>query len=107
MPLRCPDCMNKPARKPQSIAQHSPEIPTADRILRETLLLRLQLCFFLSGAAGLIDEVVWTKMLGQLFGYSSYAVATVIAVCMGGLAIGSALFGHWLRARKNGIASYA
>src|SRR5438874_7403985 len=107
MPLRCPDCMKKPARKPRSNTQHSAEIPAAVRSLRETLLLWLQLCFFLSGAAGLIDEVVWTKTLGQLFGYSSYAVATVIAVFMGGLAIGSALFGRWLRARKNGIASYA
>src|SRR5438874_12836824 len=106
MPLRCPDCMTKPARKPQSIA-HSAEVPAADQALRQTLLLRLQLCFFLSGAAGLIDQVVWTKALGQLFGYSAYAVATVLAVFMGGLALGIAIFAQWRPANRSGIALYA
>jgi len=46
-------------------------------------------CFFFSGAAGLIYEVAWTKSLGLLFGYTVYASATVLAVFMGGLAAGS------------------
>src|SRR5436190_19602373 len=106
MPLRCPDCMKKPARKPRSNTQHSAEIPAAVRSLRETLLLWLQLCFFLSGAAGLIDEVVWTKTLGHSFGYSSYAVAAVIAVVGGGLASGTTLMGSRMRAGKHGSASH-
>src|SRR6266404_128647 len=47
-------------------------------------------CFFLSGAAGLMYEVVWLRMLGLLFGESAYAVTSVIAAFMGGLALGSA-----------------
>jgi spermidine synthase len=52
------------------------------------------LCFFLSGAAGLMDQVVWSKALGLIFGHTAYAVATVLAVFMAGLASGSAWIGR-------------
>ena len=55
----------------------------------------LAVAFLLSGSAGLIHEVVWTRRLGFLFGVSEMAVATVLAAFMGGLAIGS----WWLGAR--------
>ena len=53
----------------------------------------LLVCFFFSGAAGLIDQVVWSKALGLIFGHTAYAVATVLAVFMAGLASGSAWIG--------------
>ena len=52
-------------------------------------------CFFVSGVAGLIYQVAWTKSLGLVFGHTVYAVATVLAVFMGGLAVGSAVLGRW------------
>jgi spermidine synthase len=52
-------------------------------------------CFFLSGATGLIYEVLWARMLGLVFGASTLAVSTVLAAFMGGLALGSALAGRW------------
>jgi len=48
------------------------------------------LCFFLSGAAGLVDEIVWTRMLGLVFGHTAFAVTTVLAAFMAGLALGAA-----------------
>jgi spermidine synthase len=54
----------------------------------------LAVAFLLSGAAGLVHELVWTRLLGLLFGVTEMAVATVLAAFMGGLAIGS-----WLVAR--------
>ncbi|HZR84127.1 MAG TPA: fused MFS/spermidine synthase [Candidatus Binatia bacterium] len=51
--------------------------------------------FVASGAAGLIHEVVWTRLLGHLFGVSSFAISTVLAAYMGGLALGS----WWIGAR--------
>lgn len=48
---------------------------------------------FLSGAAGLSYELVWTRLLGRYFGHSVHAVTTVLAAFMAGLALGSALFG--------------
>lgn len=53
----------------------------------------LYLLFFLSGAAALIYEVTWVRSLSLVFGGSHLAVTTVLAVYMGGLALGSALFG--------------
>jgi spermidine synthase len=51
-------------------------------------------CFFLSGMAGLIYEVVWTRRLTLIFGTTLYSASTVIAIFMGGLAVGSVIFGR-------------
>src|SRR6266542_964047 len=60
-----------------------------------TKILRIvAACFFLSGATGLIYEVLWARMLGLVFGATTLAVSTVLAAFMGGLALGSALAGR-------------
>ncbi|MGH9861357.1 MAG: fused MFS/spermidine synthase [Candidatus Acidiferrales bacterium] len=64
------------------------------------------LCFFLSGAAGLVYQVAWGKALGLVFGNTVYAIATVLAVFMGGLATGSALLGRWSECHANPVALY-
>ncbi len=51
------------------------------------------LLFFLSGVAGLVYEVAWVRSLGVVFGASHLAVATVLAVYMGGQALGAAVLG--------------
>lgn len=51
-------------------------------------------CFFASGATGLIYEIVWTRMLGLIFGNTVHAITTVLAAFFAGLALGSALFGR-------------
>jgi len=53
----------------------------------------LAAAFLVSGAAGLIHEVVWVRLLGFVFGVSELAMATVLAAFMGGLALGSWLVG--------------
>jgi spermidine synthase len=47
--------------------------------------------FFLSGAASLVYEIVWARQLTLVFGGSHLAVTTVLAVFMGGLALGAFL----------------
>jgi hypothetical protein len=42
-------------------------------------LTGILICFFLSGAAGLIYQVAWAKALGLIFGHTTYAVATALA----------------------------
>src|ERR1700735_5056339 len=49
--------------------------------------------FFGSGATALIYEVVWSKFLAQMFGSTIYAQTVVLAVFMGGLALGNRIFG--------------
>ena len=64
-------------------------------------------CFFLSGVAGLVYQVAWGKALGLIFGYTTYAIATVLAVFMAGLACGSAFFGRWIKTRAQPILIYS
>ena len=45
--------------------------------------------FFISGACGLLYQVVWTRKLVLLFGTTSYAVSTVLSIFFLGLGIGS------------------
>ncbi len=69
--------------------------------------LRILACFFFSGAAGLIYQVAWGKALGLIFGHTVYAIATVIAVFMAGLAAGSAFIGRWSEHRPEPVVLYA
>ena len=58
-----------------------------------TLRGKLLVLFLFSGATALVYQVVWTRLLTLFFGSTILAVSTVLAVFMGGLAIGSALLG--------------
>src|ERR1700686_4146901 len=78
----------------------------SDLSSRRFVLPGLLLCFFFSGAAGLIYQVAWSKALGLIFGHTAYAVAAVLAVFMGGLAAGSAWLGRWSERRERPIALY-
>ena len=67
----------------------------------------LLLVFTLSGASGLIYEVLWTRRLTHIFGSTTLAVSTVLAAFMGGLAVGSVLLGGWAdRHRSRGLRAY-
>src|SRR5207244_11374660 len=47
------------------------------------------LIFFLSGATGLVYEVIWVRLTGLVFGNTSHAISTVLGAFMAGLALGS------------------
>lgn len=63
--------------------------------------------FFLSGAAGLVYQVVWGRLLVLVFGSTTIAVTTVLAVFMGGLAFGGALGGRVVARIRRPLAVYA
>jgi spermidine synthase len=65
------------------------------------------LCFFTSGAAGLVYEAVWSKQLSYLLGSSLHAVATVVAAFLGGLALGARFLGVPLARRPGRLRAYA
>jgi spermidine synthase len=50
--------------------------------------------FVLSGAAGLIYEIVWSRQLVLVFGNTTQAVSAILAGFFGGMAIGSAFGGR-------------
>jgi spermidine synthase len=61
---------------------------------RRRLAHAVLICFFASGATGLIYEIVWTRMLGLIFGNTVHAITTVLAAFFAGLALGSLVFGR-------------
>jgi spermidine synthase len=66
----------------------------ADRRRAGPPIWPLLLLFVLSGAAGLIYEVVWARQLVLVFGNTSQATATILTGFFGGLAIGGAVGGR-------------
>jgi spermidine synthase len=60
--------------------------------LRGRTLLALA-AFFVSGFAGLVYEVCWIRMAALVFGSTTHALSTVLAVFFMGIALGSAFFG--------------
>ena len=67
----------------------------------------MPVCFFLSGAAGLVLEIVWSKCLGLLLGNSIQGVSTVVAAFLGGLGIGAWLGGRFSSRTADPLAAYA
>ena len=57
--------------------------------------LALPAAFLLSGAAGLIFQIVWFHRCGVVFGSSVAAVTVVLSSFMAGLAVGNALAGRF------------
>lgn len=64
-------------------------------------------CFFVSGAAGLIYQVCWVRILSLVFGNTVYAVSMVVAGFLSGLAIGSRFWGKRTDAAKRPLKMYA
>ena len=62
--------------------------------------------FLFSGATSLTLEVVWTRMLGTVFGNTVLAASTVVTSFMLGLALGSVLLGRWADRCRRPLALY-
>jgi spermidine synthase len=65
------------------------------------------LMFGLSGMAALIYEVVWTRFLTLIFGSTTYAISTMLASFMAGLALGSILIGKRMHKITNHYKTFA
>ncbi len=63
--------------------------------------------FFLSGACGLVYEVVWMRLLTLVFGATAFATSTVLASFFAGLALGSFLFGRLIDRGHQPLRVYA
>lgn len=60
----------------------------------------------LSGFSALVYQLIWVRLLGLVFGVSSFAVATVVAVFLLGLGLGSWLFGKWSERTRDPLKLY-
>jgi spermidine synthase len=91
--------MTTPDTQPQDRSSR----PSADGWLRLTILA----LFFLSGACGLVYEVVWMRMLTLVFGATAFATSTILASFFMGLALGGVYFGRLIDRGRNPLIVYA
>ena len=66
----------------------------------------LYVVFFLSGATGLVYEVIWVRLTGLVFGNTSLAISTVLGAFMAGLALGSWRLGQKADRTGNPLRAY-
>jgi spermidine synthase len=92
-------------RRRAEIVERRAERRTPPR--RDLVVPALAVAFLLSGSAGLIHEVVWSRLLGHVFGATSLAITTVLAAYMGGLALGSWWLGRRSETVIDGRRGYA
>ncbi|HJZ41663.1 MAG TPA: fused MFS/spermidine synthase, partial [Bacteroidales bacterium] len=58
------------------------------------LQLAIVVIILLSGASALINQIVWIRKFGLVFGVDVYTMGTVLSAFMAGLALGSLIFGR-------------
>jgi len=66
----------------------------------------LPILFFFSGTSSLIFETIFTRLLTYTFGNTAYAVSTVLAAFLGGLALGAVILGKWSDRRVPSLRLY-
>src|SRR5215467_14105561 len=77
--------------------------PSMSRVPRSVFFL----LFTVSGFAGLIYESIWSHYLRLFLGHAAYAQTLVLALFMGGMAIGSWVCSVWSVRWKNLLRGYA
>ncbi len=77
------------------------------RVVPAVVTLGLLSAFFVSGAASLIHEVVWIRLLRHVMGNSSAAISTVLTTFMAGLALGSYAGGRWIDRQRHPLRVFA
>ena len=63
--------------------------------------------FALSGAAGLIYQAIWSQYLGLFLGHAAYAQSLVLAIFMGGMALGAWWVSRYATEWRNLLRAYA
>ena len=69
-------------------------------------ILLVSILFFLSGAAGLIYQTVWVRLLELYFGVTLTATTLIVSAYMAGLGLGSLLGGRIASKSRNTILLY-
>jgi spermidine synthase len=76
------------------------------RLRNSLFTVLIYLAFFASGAASLVSEVTWNRMLIVVVGNSLNAAALIIMVFMGGLGLGSWVGGRVIGGRRMSLVPY-
>ena len=85
---------------PQKTSQHP--FPISGKVS----IVLVSILFFLSGAAGLIYQTVWVRLLELYFGVTLTATTLIVSAYMAGLGLGSLLGGRIASKSRNTILLY-
>ncbi|MCA2002880.1 MAG: fused MFS/spermidine synthase, partial [Chloroflexi bacterium] len=76
------------------------------RAVAKISILLVSILFFLSGAAGLIYQTVWVRLLELYFGVTLTATTLIVSAYMAGLGLGSLLGGRIASKTRNAVLLY-
>ncbi len=91
----------RPGKPTQAKLSSAGRIPAASGVVTVASLL------FVSGAAALVYQLTWLRLLRLVFGHSTAATAAVLAIFMGGLGLGALLLGRRADKHPNPLRFYA
>lgn len=80
---------------------------TPKQLPSKTMQRLILACFFISGACGLAYEVAWLRVMGLIFGNTTFATSTVLAGYMAGLGLGALWWGKRIDRGGNPVKTYA
>ncbi|MFH0984845.1 MAG: fused MFS/spermidine synthase [Candidatus Omnitrophota bacterium] len=87
---------------PRTFGLISPQ-QISSRSMKNLILI----CFFISGACGLIYEIAWLRTLGLIFGNTTFATSAVLAGYMAGLGLGAFWWGRRADRQEHPVKIYA
>ncbi len=92
-------------QNPERRATEEPRPAAIGRLRLQTLIVFC--AFSLSGCAGLIYQSIWAQYLGLFLGHAAYAQSLVLAIFMGGMALGAWWAGARAARWRNLLRAYA
>lgn len=90
-----------------ALVQKFQELTAARPIPARSMRNLLLICFFVSGACGLVYEVAWLRVMGLIFGNTTFATSTVLAGYMAGLGLGALWWGKRIDRSGCPVKTYA
>jgi spermidine synthase len=76
------------------------------KLRRDSAVTALLPLFFVSGATALVYQTLWVRELQLVFGTSTFAISTVLAAFMAGLAAGGFILGRMADKLRRPLATY-
>ncbi|VVE07694.1 Polyamine aminopropyltransferase [Pandoraea iniqua] len=98
---------SKASKAVAKAAVHAREQSRLGRPSRLSAAVVAAMLLFMSGAAGLIYQIVWIRQLSLVVGVDVHAVALVVGAFFGGLALGGWYFGRIADRLPNPLRLYA
>lgn len=74
---------------------------------RILLSIPILAALFATGAAGLVNQVVWQRYIARLLGSGHVATAVTLALFLAGLSLGAALAGRWTERVRRPLLAYS